>query len=167
MPTQPGTLVAGVIFSSLGNNSAADVSRPDVPGPRVQNNQEQVAAAHAALGEDRIASPARQLGVYARKSMQSTTRLPTQPAIPTVSESSVPAGPRPTSKYAAVRICYRAVAKLMVKSHIRCGCCFLHVKQCLRDSAVLKAAFFKRALRAPICQCGNSNSWRKREGPKV
>ena len=91
------------------------------------------ATATAELGSSHQGGHSKQLGCYARCSLRMTTRLPVSSASPSLSKALLSEIPKPTMA-ARLKPRSRAVAKMLVRSRLRCQCCFHRLGFCMREN---------------------------------
>ena len=81
-----------------------------------------------------VAGGGRRLGLYARISLRLTSRLPVMAPRPSMLATLSYEVPRPTIAL-RLRPKTRAVAKMLVRSRLRCQCCFHRLGFCMREKA--------------------------------
>ena len=122
---------AGHVDPTLGDNGATANMIPHelgLPVGGATDTSSTVTVLNPAPGGER------RLGLYARISLRLTSRLPVVAPSPSMSKTLSYDVPRPTIAL-RLRPKTRAVAKMLVRSRLRCQCCFHRLGFCMREKA--------------------------------
>ena len=151
-PLQPGVFTVGrgrpcdsshtdgrSVDSPLHEFRDAEINESAVLGTPVNDMLAAVPAFHTSAvvtGGRKKRVTLKQLGIYARLCLRLTSRLPVISPGPSMLETLSYTVPRPTVA-ARLRPRPRAVAKMLVRSRLRCQCCFHRLGFCMRENAWL------------------------------
>ena len=151
-PLQPGVFTVGKgrpcdpshtdgrsVDSPLQEFRAAEINESAELGTPVNGMPATFQASHAsavATGGGRKRAILKKLGIYARLCLRLTSRLPVISPGPSMLATLSYTVPRPTIA-ARLRPRPRAVAKMLVRSRLRCQCCFHRLGFCMRENAWL------------------------------